>query len=110
MWKASFDPSGDQTGPEPSLVMFLKIVTLPVAMSATAIWRISRRGGGRQRQFVLNARRVPSGEMSGHDPVAILFAAVPSRLAIQTLRVPSRVPRSKAMRRSPENPVAEKTA
>src|SRR5207253_6859943 len=39
---------------------------------------------------VLNATRVPSGEIAGKIPSAIFFAPVPSRLAIQTASLRSK--------------------
>jgi hypothetical protein len=75
---ASFDPSGDQTGPKQlSLGMFFRTVTLPLATSAIAMWRS---GPGRvfESALVLKARRVPSGEISGNAPAAIFFGCVPS--------------------------------
>ena len=53
----------------------------PVAMSTTAI----RRAYVVSLVFslVLNATRVPSGEMAGKMPSAIFFSTVPSSLAIQ---------------------------
>src|SRR5262249_4572679 len=79
--KASFDPSGDHTGPKQlSLGISFRTVTLPLERLATAMWRS---GPGRvfASASVLNATRVPSGEISGSAPLAIFFWCVPSMSA-----------------------------
>src|SRR5205807_10448523 len=68
-----------------SLGISLKIVTLPLAISATAMRRTSEPGFFVGGSWVLNATRVPSGEIFGQTPKAIFFAPLPSRLATQTL-------------------------
>ena len=78
---ASFDPSGDQTGPKQlSLGISFRTVTFPSAGSATAMWRS---GPGRvfESSLVLKATRVPSGEIPGNAPLAIFFWCVPSAAA-----------------------------
>jgi hypothetical protein len=79
MEKASFDPSGDQTGPKQlSLGISFSTVTLPLAASA-----IERSGPGRvfESALMLKATGVPSGEISGKAPAAIFFWCVPSMSA-----------------------------